>query len=82
MATLKIKDVKTVMVSPLLNKTRVRLSLQVSAANQYESIEFELSSEGALIFASAIQEVLSSDKNPTPPNRGPSGGKPKLWVVK
>jgi hypothetical protein len=67
MAILKVSDVRSARIGPLINKTRLQLRLQVSGASPYESIELEIASDGALILANAIREFL--DKNPTPPSR-------------
>jgi hypothetical protein len=82
MAILKVKNPKSATVSPLANKTRVQLHLRFGAPSQYESIDIELSSEGALRFAKAIQDVLSSDNTPSPPSRARAVGRPKLRIVK
>jgi hypothetical protein len=82
MATVNLGDVRSVKIKPLLNKTRVRLILQFAAPTQYESIEFELPCEGALKFAKAVQDVLSSGNSPSPPTRARVVGRPILVVVK
>jgi hypothetical protein len=84
MATLDLKDVRIVRFEPLTrtNKTRVRLRFDTSGASQYESISFEFACGDALTLAHAIQEFLSPGSNPIPPTHVPSGGRPKLRIVK
>jgi hypothetical protein len=80
MATLQVKDVISARIGPIVNKTRVQLRLGIFGANPYESIDLEMSHAGAATLANEILEFLR--KNPVPPTRAPSGGRPKLRIVK
>jgi hypothetical protein len=82
MAILKIKDSRRVNIRALLNKTRVRLRFGTDAANQYESIEFELDAILALALSEEIRKLLSPGNTPVPSSRAPSGGPGKLLLVK
>ena len=82
MATLKIKDPRTITVTILPNKKRVRLRFKTIDAKLYESIEVELSSILALGLANESLKLLSPRSAPDPPALAPSGGRQKIGIVK
>jgi len=82
MATLKIKDLRTITIKVLPNKERVRLRFETADARLYESIEVELASILALGLANETLKLLSPRSNPLPPTLAPSGGRPKNRIVK
>ena len=82
MATLKIKNLRTITIKILPDKKRVRLRFETVGASPYESIEFELTSILALGFASETLKLLSPGRTRSPPSRDPSGGRPKSRIVK
>jgi hypothetical protein len=63
MATLKIKDLRSVTIKILPNKKRVQLRFETAEAGPYESIEVELDSILALGFASETLKLLSPEKH-------------------
>jgi len=78
MATLKVKDLRTITIKILPNKKRVQLHFETLGAGPYKSIEFELASILALGFASETLKLLSPRNTPSPLSRAPSGGRVKL----
>ena len=82
MATLKIKDVQSVTIKALRNKTRVQLILQASGTSPYEAIHIDLERLLALAVAAEMKELLSTDKTPAPSARAPAGARAKLRVMK
>jgi hypothetical protein len=63
MATLKIKDLRTVTVKVLPNKKRVQLRFETADAGPYESVEVELDAILALGFASETMKLLAPGKH-------------------
>jgi hypothetical protein len=82
MATLKIKDPRTITIKILPNKKRIQLRFNTVGAGRYESVEFELDSIFALGFASETLKLLSPGYAPVSPGRVRSAGRPKSRVVK
>jgi hypothetical protein len=82
MATLKIKDLRTITVMIVPNKKRVRLRFETIDARPHESIEVELSSILALGLANETLKLLSPRSTPYPPTLAPSGGRQKIGIVK
>ena len=82
MATLKVKDSRSVRIGVTPNKKRVRLRFGTDGANPYESIEVELDAILALGLAHEIQKMIPPGNSPVPPTRARVVGKPKLRVVK
>jgi hypothetical protein len=62
MATLKIKDLRTITIKILANKKRVQIHFETVDARPYESIEVELASILALGLANEALKLLSPPK--------------------
>jgi len=69
MATLKIKDPRTITVKVLPNRKRVKLRFETVGASPYESVEFDLASILALGFANEVLKLLSPGNTPVPPTK-------------
>jgi hypothetical protein len=82
MATLKIKDLRTITVKILPNKKRVQVRFETIDAGPYESIEVELASIFALGLANETLKLLSPRSNPSSPALAPSGGRLKSGLAK
>jgi hypothetical protein len=81
-STLRIKDVRSVTIKALRNKTRVQLILNASGAGPYESIHIDLERLLALAVAAEMKELLASATTPSPPTRATTGARAKFRVVK
>jgi hypothetical protein len=80
MAPKKIIEVK---INPLPDKTSIRsIRLDFLFSRESEPISVELYAKMAEHVGDAILQVLRSGNNRTPPIPRPSGGKPKLRIVK
>jgi hypothetical protein len=82
MATLKIKDPRTITIKILPNKKRIQLRFKTARTGPYESIEIELASILALGFASETLKLLSPGNILLPTRRATPGGRPKLRALK
>jgi hypothetical protein len=78
MATLKIKDLRTITIKILPNKKRVQLRFETIHDKLYESIEVELASILALGLANETLKLLSPRDTQASPARAPSGVGRKL----
>jgi hypothetical protein len=81
MATLKIKDLRTITIKILPDKKRVKLHFETAGAGPHESIEFELASIMALGLANETLKLLSPGNTPSPSRRA-AAGKVKAATVK
>jgi hypothetical protein len=79
MATLRVKDLRTITVKILPDKKRVQFRFETTDASPYESIEFELASILALAFANETVKLLSPASAST---RAPSRARAKRRAVK
>jgi len=82
MATLRIKDLRTITVKILPDKKRVQFRFETADAGPHESIEFELASILALAFANETVKLLSPGSISSTPARAPSRARPKRRAVK
>jgi hypothetical protein len=82
MATLKIKDLRTITIKILPNRTRVQLRFETVDTTPYESIEVELAAILALGLANETLKLLSPRSAPSPPILASSRGRPKIGIVK
>jgi hypothetical protein len=83
MAALKITDVRAVSVKAIPKET-LQLIFHVRDASKHESIQVDLEWRLALAAVEAAAKMvgLLGDSTPPPPTRDPSGGRPKLRIVK
>jgi hypothetical protein len=65
MATLRVKDLRTVTVKVLPDKKRVQLRFDTADASPYDCIEFELAAILALGLASEAMKLISPGSIPS-----------------
>jgi hypothetical protein len=82
MATLKIKDLRTITIKILPNEKRVQLRFEAVDPTPYECIEVQLASILALSLANETLKLLSPRSIPTAPAFAPSGGRRKSGLVR
>jgi hypothetical protein len=82
MATLRIKDLRTITVKILPNKNRVQFRFETADASSFEYIEFELAAILALGFANETVKLLSPGRTSSPATRARSAVRPTLKFVK
>jgi hypothetical protein len=82
MATLRIKDLRTITVKILPNKKRVQFRFETADGGSYESIEFELAAILALGFANETVKLLSPGIISSRSTRAQRAPRPKLRIVK
>jgi hypothetical protein len=76
-ATLRIKDLRTITVKILPDKKRVQFRFEAVDAGPHAPIEFELASILALGFANETVKLLSPGSIRSTPIRARSGARPK-----
>jgi hypothetical protein len=81
-ATLRIKDVQSVTIKSLRNKTRVQLILQASDSSRYDAIQIDLEKLLALAVAAEMKELLATDGASARPGHGAAAARTKLRVMK
>jgi hypothetical protein len=82
MATLRIKDLRTITVKILPDKKRVQFRFEAADAGPYECTEFELASIMALAFANETVKLLSPSGIASTRTRAASGVRPKRRAAK
>ncbi len=77
------KKASKVTIAPLPDKRSVQsIRLDFFCASQSEPISIELPARLAKGLGDAILEVLAAGNSRPPPTRAPSGGRPKLRIVR